>query len=85
MTDKSIIDHQKAFGGTNPSPFKGAEYDKKSIMNAEEEDEFYELRDQEMILEAIQYQKLYFERSSKYNSEEWTKHWLLQDGGNNKV
>ncbi|MFL2569895.1 MAG: hypothetical protein ACJ0QH_04205 [Flavobacteriales bacterium] len=70
--------------GEDPPTLKGGEYDKKSFMNKEELDEFYELQENEDITFNAKYQEFFFIRNSKYRVKEWVEQWLSQDYGHNK-
>ena len=52
--------------------------------NSEEFNKFCKLLEDEDIRYDVKYQKIYFERKSKYNPEEWIKNWLSKDYGHNK-
>ena len=58
---------------------KGGEYDKKQFANSEELDKFNELVENGEIENVLSYQEFYFERSSKYNAEEWIIEWINRD------
>ena len=70
-------------GGEEPPTLKGGEYDKKSFMNEDELNEFYELSENEDIGYDVKYQEFFFIRYSKYRAKEWVEQWLIQDYGHN--
>ena len=70
-------------GGEEPPTLKGGEYDKKSLMNEDELNEFYELSEKEDIGFDVKYQEFFFIRHSKYKVKEWVEQWLSQDYGHN--
>ena len=70
-------------GGEEPPTLKGGEYDKKSFMNEDEMNEFYELSENEDIEFDVKYQEFFFIRHSKYKVKEWVEQWLSQDYGHN--
>ena len=66
-------------GGEEPPTLKGGQYDKKSFMNHDELNEFYELSENEDIELVVKYQEFFFVRHSKYKVKEWVEQWLSQD------
>ena len=68
-----------------PPSLMGGEYDKKTIMNEEELEEFGELSDNEYVMYDVKYQDFYFVRTSEYNAKEWLEKWLSEDYGHNST
>ena len=58
-------------------------FSKKSFMNEDEMNEFYELSENEDIGFDVKYQEFFFIRHSKYKVKEWVEQWLSQDYGHN--
>lgn len=83
--DVGYVSFEALHDVVDPPTLKGGEYDKKSFMDQNELDEFYELCDNENVtMDDCKYQEFYFMKKSEYNEKEWIEKWLSQDYGHNK-